>query len=311
MAPVHPRLQPEAMALPLLQGVGEIRKADVLAVLRAIPEEEWTEKGGGHAISFGAFSRVVTSMRTASRRYPLTTRVLTRFMTSLRADLPFTTITVHNNVRHPPHTDGRNSAVPSFLVALTGEYSGGDLWLEDPRGDVLIQHRCRMTAGKCFDVRSSVAFSANQVLHAVMPWQGDRVSIVAYCIANPCVRVPYSLSVSIAGLGFRLPSPACVERFRYEVWGTHVYRQLRLCDLHERWPEGLLRRQQGQVIDLCSDGSGRELDDTVLVDSSSDSDVLSLRFGSAAPEPDFWDFEFAHEDAFLASVTESQLFSMA
>ncbi|CAE7365725.1 pol [Symbiodinium microadriaticum] len=254
MAPKRPRLEAEVAALPLLQRSAEIRKDEVLQVLEKIPKEEWTPKAGGHALTFGAFSRVTTSLRTTSRRYPMTTRVLTKYMSSIRNDLPFTAITVHRNVRHAPHVDSRNSVIPSFVVALTTGYTGGDLWLADPNGDVAIPHRGRMTPGRCFDIRVS-------------------------------------------------------ERFRYEKWGARVYRQLRFVDERARWPEGILRSQQGRAIDLCSDGSGRELDDTVLLVSSSDSDTLSLCYGSAAPEPDLWDFELADEEEAMACTSDSQLLS--
>ena len=307
MSPKKPRLDAEVAALPLLQRPGELRKEEVLHVLQNIPKEEWTSKAGGYVLTFGAFSRVTTSLRTASRRYPMTTRVLTKYMSSLRGDLPFTTITVHWNVRHTPHVDSRNSVIPSFVVALTTGYTGGDLWLADPYGEVAIPYRGRMTPGRCFDIRVSVAFSANAVLHAVMPWQGERVSVVAYCVASPCTKVVGSLFSALMGLGFRLPLHDIEARFRYEKWGARVYRQLRLGEEKARWPEGLLREQQGPSIDLCSDGSGRDLDDTVLLVSSSDSDTLSLCYGSAEPEPDLWDVEFAEEDEMMADATDSQL----
>ena len=309
MAPKRPRLEAEVAALPLLQRSAEIRKDEVLQVLEKIPKEEWTPKAGGHALTFGAFSRVTTSLRTTSRRYPMTTRVLTKYMSSIRNDLPFTAITVHRNVRHAPHVDSRNSVIPSFVVALTTGYTGGDLWLADPNGDVAIPHRGRMTPGRCFDIRVSVAFSANAVLHTVMPWQGERVSVVAYCVSSPCSKVVGSLFSVLMGLGFRLPLHDVEERFRYEKWGARVYRQLRFVDERARWPEGILRSQQGRAIDLCSDGSGRELDDTVLLVSSSDSDTLSLCYGSAAPEPDLWDFELADEEEAMACTSDSQLLS--
>ncbi|OLQ12610.1 hypothetical protein AK812_SmicGene3443 [Symbiodinium microadriaticum] len=126
----------------------------------------------------------LNGQRASSRRYPLTTRLCTKFVTQWMPDTKFTTITVHDNVATPPHMDARNSEVPGGLVALTNSFIGGELWLEHDRGTSAMTIKGKMKLGMKVDLTNPFAFSAKTVLHATVPWVGDRWILAAYSISN-------------------------------------------------------------------------------------------------------------------------------
>ena len=158
---------------------------------------------GGKSFHFGAFQRVTTGQRASSRRYPLTTRLCTKFVTQWMPDTKFTTITVHDNVATPPHMDARNSEVPGGLVALTNSFIGGELWLEHDRGTSAMTIKGKMKLGMKVDLTNPFAFSAKTVLHATVPWVGDRWILAAYSISNVAANLGPETTWGLISLGFR------------------------------------------------------------------------------------------------------------
>ena len=280
----QPRLEAEIVALRIQQERGFVTKEQLLQVLRLIPGAEWTPRWGGKSFHFGAFQRVTTGQRASSRRYPLTTRLCTRFVTQWMPDAKFTTITVHDNVATPPHTDARNSEVPGGLVALTNSFTGGELWLEHDRGTHTMTIKGKAKLGIKVDLTSPFAFSAKTVLHATVPWMGDRWILTAYSISNVAANLSLETTWGLISLGFRPPTPADEERFKYEQWGATISRQLRFAP-RAVWPRGVLL-QHGPVepIDL----EGEECPPTIDLLTDSESDVVSLCLAGGSPEPDYW-----------------------
>lgn len=85
---------------------------------------------------------------------------------------PFTSITVNQNYAAKPHYD-RGNLGESYLVAF-GSYSGGEL--EILEGE---------SKGK-FDIcRKPVVEDFSLVLHQVLPFEGERYSLVFYTFWNP------------------------------------------------------------------------------------------------------------------------------
>jgi len=85
---------------------------------------------------------------------------------------PFTSITVNQNYQAAAHRDKNNSG-NSFLVAF-GDYTGGELEiLEGEKKGV-------------YDIRHNpVIEDFSKVLHAVKPFEGERISLVFYTYTHP------------------------------------------------------------------------------------------------------------------------------
>jgi hypothetical protein len=119
-----------------------------------------------------------------TRRWPELARSLCSFGRSLSKDFPFTSILV-NEGGSTLHVD-RNNCGPSLLISL-GDHTGGQLW-QYP-GDVLEVH---YKATHC-----------NGLLpHMTLPFQGERYSLVFYCInSNRAPPTPENLAF-LKDLGF-------------------------------------------------------------------------------------------------------------
>eukprot|EP00439_Symbiodinium_sp_Y106_P001906 s8935_g1.t1 len=281
------------MAFDLLQKGDFVTKSSALQVLRLIPTTEWTAKHGGATVSFGSFQRASPGIRSASRRYPLTTRLLTRLVRHWSPDTAFTTVTVLDNVRAPPHTDGHNSEVPGMIMSLTQGHQGGELWLAHDKGDATMLCNGIPQKGIKIDVTTPFLFSAKSIMHATCEWQGDRVVIAAYSTANSVSVLSQALLFRLAGMGFRPPTPEEQDRFRHETWGATVTRQLRF-EPRAMWPAGALLHHAPITIDLDDPRPP-----TILIPSDTESDVISMCMGAASPEPDYWDCVLSDPDSEL------------
>ena len=279
----RPRLDAEVLALDKLQQDDFVTKEDVLAVLRLIPNGEWSPQHGGRSISFGAFQRATSGLRVTTKRYPISTRLLTKLVRQWSPDTSFTSLTILDNVKCPPHMDCRNSEVPGMLMTLTQSYTGGELWLAHERGGERMLHAGIWRQGIKIDVTTPFCFSARSILHATCAWGGDRVALAAYSTPRSTVNLDETMTFRLVSLGFRPPTPELEDRFRYEQWGATVTKQLRM-QPRLVWPAGALLQSGPVHLDLDD-----SCPPTLHVDTESDSDVVSLCMGAASPEPDFWE----------------------
>ena len=283
MARKRPCLDAEVRAFDLLERRDFLTKTDAMDVLRRIPSGEWARRHGGKMLMFGAYQRVATGMRSTARRYPLTTRLLTRIVRQWSPETYFTSIAVLDNAATPPHTDGRNSEVPGVVMSLTQTYNGGELWLAHEQGDSTRIHRGVAHRGIKIDVTTPFQFSARSILHATCPWQGDRVVMSAFSTSGSATNLRSDHHFRLSGLGFRPPTEEVEDRFRHEIWGVTVTRQLRF-QPRLVWPEGTLLQHAPVTIDLEDSCPA-----TVEISSDTESDVISMCMGGASPEPDYWD----------------------
>ena len=113
-------------------------------------------------------------------------------------------------------------------------------------------------------------------MHATIGWQGDRVVIAAYSTARSSSMLPADLSFKLVGLGFRPPTPEEEDRFRHEIWGATVTRQLRV-EPRLVWPAGALLHHAPVTIDLDD-----PCPPTIAIPSDTESDVISMH-GSSQP----------------------------
>ncbi|CAE7227014.1 pol [Symbiodinium microadriaticum] len=216
------RLEAEARALTVLNEDDFVTKEHVAEAVNLIPATEWGARYGGRVLSFGAYQRVSNGLRTCCKRYPILTRLLTRFVTQWCPSLKFTTLTIMLNVNSPPHTDAGNSEVPGMLLALTTNFTGGELWIEHEYGTHTKYRNGVPFKGVQVDLASPFVFSAKRVLHGTCRWEGTRMVLAAYSTANSATNLSQEVSFRLSSLGFALPTHADEDRFRFEIWGATI-----------------------------------------------------------------------------------------
>ena len=147
-------------------------------------------------------------------RFPGLTRLVIRMLqfTPQFADMPFTSIQINRNVRTIPHRDSNNFG-PSIGWAV-GDWTGGELFIMDARGSFTYEVNdlnCPVAArgdkllGRLLDVRQLCCFDGN-VVHATMPFTGDRIMMVFFCVKQHIPVSPQASCLSFARfLGLRVP----------------------------------------------------------------------------------------------------------
>ncbi|CAE7741433.1 unnamed protein product [Symbiodinium sp. CCMP2456] len=225
-----------------------------------------------------------------SMRYPITTRLLTRLVRQWAPQVRFTTVTVMLDVNSPLHTDPGNSDVPGMVMALTTAFTGGELWVEHNQGTTTMYRNGAPHRGIQIDIASPFVFSAKRVLHGTCRWEGSRMTIAAYSTANSATNLGEDLTFRLTSMGFFPPTVQDEDRFRLETWGAVVARQLRL-DQAGRWPAGVLLQHGPITVDLED-----PCPPTLVIESESEEDVVSVCAGPGSPEPDFWDCVLSDPD---------------
>ena len=103
----------------------------------------------------------------------------------------FTTIQCNKNYAAVMHVDGHNCG-PSAIISL-GRHTGGELWVWDPDGSVPccaardVPGWCKQGEylyGKTLDIHNRLSIVDGRRPHAVMPFEGERYSLVFFCTAS-------------------------------------------------------------------------------------------------------------------------------
>mmetsp|Transcript_43885 Transcript_43885/g.103793 ORF Transcript_43885/g.103793 Transcript_43885/m.103793 type:complete len:552 (-) Transcript_43885:78-1733(-) len=147
-------------------------------------------KAGVYGMLLGLFSfagRI--GVTTATTNHPWLTRLVIGFCTNLRKGFQFTSVQVNKNYASRLHVDANN--VGKSLIYGLGNYSGGELWVEDGEGEegMFLAEPVRsrfgyrageMYAGTLHDVRGQmVEFDGNR-LHCTQNYEGERYTLVFY-----------------------------------------------------------------------------------------------------------------------------------
>ena len=200
----------------------------VQQALFSIPSNVWTSYSRRnvrsdqltHAdqILLGLYSGVQSRGRLQFTRntfkFPNLTRLILRYIQLLPhlQDFECTSIQINRNLRTIPHRDSNNRGYS--IGWAVGNWTGGDLFLYDPYGTeqlVVTDAACKVASmgdilpGRRLDVHQPVCFDGNTI-HATMPFQGDRVMIVFFCVKRNIPVSPSSSFLPFARfLGFRVP----------------------------------------------------------------------------------------------------------
>ena len=147
-------------------------------------------------------------------KFPNLTRLLLRYIQLMPhlQDFECTSIQINRNLRTIPHRDSNNRGYS--IGWAVGNWTGGDLFVYDPHGLQQItvsDATCKVASlgdvlpGRQLDVHQPVCFDGN-IIHATMPFQGDRVMMVFFCIKRHVPVSPSSSCLPFARfLGLRVP----------------------------------------------------------------------------------------------------------
>ena len=92
-------------------------------------------------------------------------RVLTGYLEQVKPGFTCSAIALFQNVKTPVHEDNRNALFPN-LVALVGKFSGGAIWIEDPKGCIPENTPAGLRMGFDLEVdKGPVTFSAFDSYH--------------------------------------------------------------------------------------------------------------------------------------------------
>ena len=160
-----------------------------------------------------------------TKRHKMLARALCKFAREEFADFPFTSIMV-NKGGSELHVD-RNNCGPSVIFSL-GDHTGGELWQFNPstwEGDVL-------------EIKNSPTKCNGLLPHATLPFEGERFSLVYYCLQS-WRKPPKEANASLLkDLGFWSVDDRPAS---YQVPRRH------LLPLAARQLKGYLDKKQGKV----------------------------------------------------------------
>ena len=146
----------------------------------------------------------MSGLRRNALRFPLSTRVLCRFVTERVKDFHFTSLSLLFNVQTDFHVDSYNSPDDDNCVMKISNFEQGGVWVEHPQGGDFRNIRGDSVPGKVMSFDSGfVRFNARQLRHATERWKGDRLVLVAFTVNQPSALAPHDLTCASA-LGFPL-----------------------------------------------------------------------------------------------------------
>ena len=133
-----------------------------------------------HTFSVGAFAAGGTvGVQNNTRLYPWTTRLFTAMVHGACPAHHFSSCSLLVNVMHYKHKDHGNAAHTMNLLIPCSRWRGGQIWVADEAGSVLLDSRsgpgCLRAVEPCFVVLDP------RTAHATYPWTGgDRIILIAH-----------------------------------------------------------------------------------------------------------------------------------
>ena len=139
----------------------------------------------------------------------------------LKANLPpksvWSSFVISTNNRLPIHRDVNNDPqYPNHLIG-TGNYTGGELWIETPPGyegqDALAQESVdgRRMWGRKLPTKGRCITFAPQAWHGTCSWKGDRLTVSAF-VGRGTKVVCEEVHQELRSLGFRSPEVPQAQR---------------------------------------------------------------------------------------------------
>ena len=156
------------------------------------------------SITFGAYVQgPLAGLRSPTKRYPMTTRLLNAVIYTMAGPCPHTTLFLARNMSVGLHADVNNANTPNILIPLS-VFDGGHLFIEDKEG--VYQLDADGPLGNVHPVTLPfLSFDASK-RHLVLPWSGRRLILGAYHVRN-VDRLPHHSRQCLKSLGFYVSPP--------------------------------------------------------------------------------------------------------
>ena len=212
--------KPETLAKAILsQNV--VGSKDLRALLDILPSELPHEVADasecGHlsmskSFQVGSFVHgEVQGVRSATRKFPLVTTLVCRYVKQLFPNMQFGTVGLFRDVMALPHKDSSHEHSTDSAIAAISSFHQGGLWFEDPNQDHELEVGPAKVKGTVMQVdRRGFRFDGSR-LHATMPWKGRRDVVVAY-LAKDVGKLNDVDKAFLIDLGFPLDPATCVSR---------------------------------------------------------------------------------------------------
>ena len=124
-------------------------------------------------------------------------------------DFRWTSVVVSVNAKSKLHADVHNLSGSHNFTTSCGNYTGGQLWIEDPLATG--PHASTQQLPNGSDLRGSAKSTKHQTVmfdpssrHVVLPWKGDRLSIIAFSTRG-FPKLSEEEKTQLMQFGFRLP----------------------------------------------------------------------------------------------------------
>ena len=195
---------PEALAFSILEKRTP-SKEDVLLLARMLPlspsprDERAKSFSSGASVHGGA-----VNVRKTCGAFPFSSLAVTSYIRATAPECTFSTFSLLFEDEAKPHKDLQNHSCENYVFPLSN-FSGGELWVEGHGPEQRTLEGKEVTGGPLsWRDKNFVHFRADTQLHFVLPWEGSRVVLVAFCIRFFGELGAEKLA-TLASLGFRLP----------------------------------------------------------------------------------------------------------
>ena len=196
---------PEAFAFSILEKRTP-SKEDVLLLARMLPlspsprDERAKSFSSGASVHGGA-----VNVRKTCGAFPFSSLAVTSYIRATAPECTFSTFSLLFEDEAKPHKDLQNHSCENYVFPLSN-FSGGELWVEGHGPEQRTLEGKEVTGGPLsWRDKNFVHFRADTQLHFVLPWEGSRVVLVAFCIRFFGELGAEKLA-TLASLGFRLPT---------------------------------------------------------------------------------------------------------
>ena len=150
----------------------------------------------------------LVGLRSSVAQFPEAVKVFTRLIAEVSPTHQFSSFVILEGSEMGIHRDAQNACLPNLVIPLT-RFEGGELAVADPEGQVVSHGGQSFRARLCDLGRGPIAFNAQGLQHAVMPFKGRRLVLIAYCLKN-VASLDRASCRALRALGFRLLKSNCL-----------------------------------------------------------------------------------------------------
>ena len=207
----------ESMARHFVQS-GAFERHNVAKVFQLLevdsPNPRGNDSGDSKTFISGAFVHGgITSVMNNVSCFPWCTRLFTGFVRKhATAGVRFSTVAVFQNVQTTPHVDAHNCPESINHVFRISDFKGGRVILQDPNGEIQLEHQGKTLRGSPLEFRDHQArFCAKERLHWTESWSGGpRIVLIAYTVRSLAKLSPEQ-TTALTNVGFSLPRVATAQ----------------------------------------------------------------------------------------------------